>query len=156
MSKNRKKALWTQNGQRRGEAEGKGEVWRVPTHTCAAPGSCSGRPGVGRVGSGSSADRPAWLNWGPTARHSLWQGPCEDGGEELVTYPAPCPPPASLSWESRPAASHYPEEHQRLSKQSPFLPYQTDEKLRLGHQEAHPWPHRKEKMPSLLSGGLLP
>lgn len=31
------------------------------THTCAALGSCLGRPGAGPPGSGSSAHRPAWL-----------------------------------------------------------------------------------------------
>lgn len=53
-------------------AGGRGEV---PTHTCAAPGSCWGRPGAGPVGSGSSADRPAWLRWGATAGRALRQGP---------------------------------------------------------------------------------
>lgn len=45
-----------------GDVQGEGG-----THTCAAPGSCSGRPGAGPGGSGSSADRPAWLSWGRCA-----------------------------------------------------------------------------------------
>ena len=45
----------------------------------AAPGSWSGRPGVGRGRSGSSADRPAWLSWGPAAGRALLWGPCEEG-----------------------------------------------------------------------------
>lgn len=94
-----------------GRGRGRGGGWRgtgrgtVCTHTCAAPGSCSGRPGAGPVGSGSSADRPAWLSWGPAVGHTAQQGPCEEGDEALVTRTASCPPPTSLGWELLPAAS---------------------------------------------------
>lgn len=95
---------WTQ-GRRRGQRQGLG---RLCTHTCADPGSCSGRPGAGPVGSGSSGDRPAWLSWGPAVGHTVQQGPCEEGDGMLVTRAAPCPPPMCPCWQLLPAASPLP------------------------------------------------
>lgn len=103
---------------------------RVPTHTCAAPGSCSGRPGVGPAGSGSAADRPAWLSWGSAVGHALRQGPCE-GNEVLVTRG--CSRPASCF----PAASRRQQLPSPLPRQTPgtfrahtLLPYLTERRLR--------------------------
>lgn len=56
------------------------------THTCADPGSCLGRPGVGQAGSESSVDRPAWLSWEPWAGHFCSRNPSKRKTDEaLVT-----------------------------------------------------------------------
>lgn len=152
MSRNRNRALWTQGGQRKGIGGGGRCRVRAPTHTSAAPGSCSGRPGVGLVGSGSSADRPAWLSWGPVVRHALRQVPCEEGDEVLVTQAAM---PTSHLPQLGLTASSLPTTLQNIGDFPSRHPsYLTDDTER--YQEAPAWPHLKEKNPGLLSGGLLP
>lgn len=70
------------------------------THTFADPGSCSDRPGVGRVGSESSADRPAWLSWEPWLGHVLQQKSFGEKHEALVTEGCSQPPPVLPSTPS--------------------------------------------------------
>lgn len=70
------------------------------THTCADPGSCSDRPGVGWVGSESSADRPAWLSWEPWLGHVLQQKSFGEKHEALVTEGCSEPPPVLPSTPS--------------------------------------------------------
>ena len=139
-----------------GSADSRRGQGRACTHTYAAPGSCSGRPGAGPVGSGSSGDRPAWLSWGPAAGHTLRQGPCEEGDEVLVTQAAPCGPPTSPGWGHCQQPPHYPAERQRLSEETPLLPYLAEEDTEARRrEEAHPWPHKKEKIPDLRAPGWL-
>lgn len=70
------------------------------THTCADPGSCSDRPGVGWVGSESSADRPAWLSWEPWLGHVLQRKSFGEKHEALVTKGCSEPPPVLPSTPS--------------------------------------------------------
>lgn len=88
---------------------------RVPTHICAAPGSCSSRPGVGPGGSGSSADRPAWLNWGPRCTALCGRVPVRRGGacHTLLHARSLLPPSAGSHGPQPPLPRRTPDTHSR-------------------------------------------